>query len=90
MCAHDFHHCTKLQLCTRCSFGVMTQTRHKFPEFQSGKSARTGICTIVRVKKPNLHIALMNCVLISIGPQMLAVIWLCKLDGKRGVAVGGA
>ena len=30
----------------------MTQTRHKFPEFQSGKSVRTGICTIhvVRVK----------------------------------------
>ena len=23
---HDLHHCTKLQLCTRCSFGVMTQT----------------------------------------------------------------
>ena len=43
---HDLHHCTKLQLSTRCSFGVMTQTRHKF---QSGKSARTGICTIVRV-----------------------------------------
>ena len=21
---HDLHHCTKLQLCTRCSFGVMT------------------------------------------------------------------
>ena len=36
----------------------MIQTRHKFPEFQSGKSARTGICTIVRV----MHIALMNCV----------------------------
>ena len=74
---HDLHHCTKLQLSTRCSFGVMTQTRHKFPEFQSGKSARTGICTIVRVKKPNLHIALMNCVVltvISIGPQMLAVL----------------
>ena len=57
----------------------LTQTRHKFPEFQSGKSARTGICTIVRVKKPNLHIALMNCVfltvtVISIGPQMLAVL----------------
>ena len=53
----------------------MTQTRHKF---QSGKNARTGICTIiVRVKKPNLHIALMNCVfltVISIGPQMLAVL----------------
>ena len=52
----------------------MTQTRHKF---QSGKSARTGICTIVIVKKPNLHIALMNCVfltVISIGPQMLAVL----------------
>ena len=46
---HDLHHCTKLQLSTRCSFGVMTQTRHKFPEFQSGKSVRTGICTIVRV-----------------------------------------
>ena len=52
---HDLHHCTKLQLSTKCSFGVMTQTRHKF---RSGKSARTGICTIVRVKKPNLHIAL--------------------------------
>ena len=25
---HDFHHCTKLQLSTRYSFGVMTQTRH--------------------------------------------------------------
>ena len=59
---HDLHHCTILQLSTRCSFGVMTQTRHKFPEFQSGKSVRTGICTIVRVKKPNLHIALMNSV----------------------------
>ena len=96
---HDLHHCTKLQLSTRSSFGVMTQTRHKFPEFQSGKSARTGICTIVRVKKPNLHIALLNCVfltVISIGPQMLAVLavysnntlkLLNKLDGKRGVAV---
>ena len=66
-----------MTLSTRCSFGVMTHTRHKFPEFQSGKSARTGICTIVRVKKPNLHIALMNCVfltVISIGPQMLAVL----------------
>ena len=84
---HDLHHCTKLQLSTRCSFGVITQTRHKF---QSGKSARTRICTIhtihtihtirdhpvVRVKKPNLHIALMNCVFLTviiIGPQMLAV-----------------
>ena len=31
----------------------------------------------MRVKKPNLHIALMNCVFltaISIGPQMLAVL----------------
>ena len=28
---HDLHHFTKLQLYTRCSFGVMTQTRHKFP-----------------------------------------------------------
>ena len=55
---HDLHHCTKLQLST--SFGVMTQTRHKFPEFQSGKSDRTGICTIVRVKKPNLHNACSN------------------------------
>ena len=67
---HDLHHCTKLQLSTRCSFGVMI---HKFPEFQSRKSARTGICTIVRV----MHIALMNCVfltVISIGPQMLAVL----------------
>ena len=66
---HDLHHCTKLQLSTRCSFGVMTQTRHKFPEFHSGKGARTGICTIMR--------ALMNCVdltVISIGPQMLAVL----------------
>ena len=61
---HDLHHCTKLQLSTRCSFGVMTQTRHKF---LSGKSVRTGICTIVRA--PNLHIALMNCVLISIRPH---------------------
>ena len=43
---HDLHHCTKLQLSTRCSCGVMTQTSHKFPEFQSGKSVRTGICTI--------------------------------------------
>ena len=42
---HDLHHCTKLQLSTRCSFGVMIQTRHKFPEFQSRKSAKTGICT---------------------------------------------
>ena len=71
---HDLHHCTKkLQLSTRCSFGVMIQTRHKFPEFQSRKSAKTGICTIVRV----MHIALMNCVfltVISIGPQMLAVL----------------
>ena len=32
---HDLHNCTKLQLFTRCSFGVVTQTRHKF---QSGKS----------------------------------------------------
>ena len=47
---HDLHHSTKKsQLSTRCSFGVMTQTRHKFPEFQSGKSVRTRIC---RVKKP--------------------------------------
>ena len=60
---HDLHHCTKLQLSTRCSFGVMT---HKFPEFQSRKSARTGICTIVRVKKPNLHIALMNCIFFTV------------------------
>ena len=44
----------------------MTQTRHKFPEFQSVKSVRTGICTIVRVKKPNLHIALMNCVFLTV------------------------
>ena len=28
---HDLHHFTKLQLSTRCSFEVMTQTRHKFP-----------------------------------------------------------
>ena len=35
-----FVHGTKLQLSTRCSFGVMTQTRHKFPEFQSGKSVK--------------------------------------------------
>ena len=59
---HDLHHCTKLQLSTRC----MTQTRHNFPEFQSGKSVRTGICAIVRVKKPNLHIALMNCVFLTV------------------------
>ena len=68
---HDLHHCTKLQLSTRCSFGVMTQTRHKFPEFHNGKS--TGICIILRVKKPNLHITLMNCVfltVISVGHQM--------------------
>ena len=77
---HDLHHFTKLQLSTRCSFGVMTQAlaRHKFPELQSGKSVRTGNCTKVRVKKPNLHIALiMNCIfltVISIGPQMLAVL----------------
>ena len=74
---HDLHHCTKLQLSTRCSFGVMTQTRHKFPEFQSGKSVRTGICTTVRGKKPNLYIALMKCVfltVVSIRPQMLAVL----------------
>ena len=51
---HDLQHCTKLQLSIRCSFGVMTQTRHKFPEFQNGKGVRTGICTIVRAKKPNL------------------------------------
>ena len=31
---HDLHHCTKLQLSTRCSFGVMTQTRHKFSEWE--------------------------------------------------------
>ena len=73
LCMTSMHHCTKLQLSTRCSFGVMIQTRHKFPEFQSRKSAKTGICTIVRV----MHIALMNCVfltVISIGPQMLAVL----------------
>ena len=59
---HDLHHCTKLQLSTRCSFGVMIQTRHKFPEFQtSRKSAKTGICTIVRV----MHISLMNCVFLG-------------------------
>ena len=23
---HDLHHCTKLQLSIRCSFGVLTQT----------------------------------------------------------------
>ena len=84
---HDLHHCTKLQLSTKCSFGVMTQTRHKF---LSGKSVRTGICTIVRAKKPNLDIALMNCVLISIRPQMSILFLLNKFDGKRGVAVGGA
>ena len=54
---HDLHHCTKLQLSTRVSFGVMTQTRHKF---QSGKSVKTRICTIVRAKKPNLHIFCSN------------------------------
>ena len=57
---HDLHHCTKLQLSTRCSFGVMTPSRHKFPEFQSGKSVRTVICTILRVEKPNLHISLIT------------------------------
>ena len=100
---HDLYHCTKLQLSNRCSFGVMTQTRHKFQEFQSGKSVRTGICTIEREKKPNLHIALMNCVfltVISIRPQMFAVLAVQqyslitflpnKLNGKRGVAVGEA
>ena len=69
---HDLHHC--IQLSTRCSFGVMTQTRLKF---QSGKSVRTGICTIVRAKKSNLHICSNElCILtvISIGPQMLAVL----------------
>ena len=45
---HDLHHCTKLQLSTRCGFGVMTI-------FQSGKSARTGICTIVRGLCNNTH-----------------------------------
>ena len=87
---HDLHHCTKLQLSTKCSFGVMTQTRHKF---LSGKSVRTEICTIVRAKKPNLHIALMNCIfltVISIRPQMSILFLLNKFDGKRGVAVGGA
>ena len=63
---HDLHHCTKLQLSTRCSFGIMTLTMHKYPEFQSGKSVRTGICTIVRVKKLNLHIALMNSVFLTV------------------------
>ena len=71
---HNLHHCTKLQLSTS-SFGVMTQTKHKFPEFQSGKSVSTGICTIVTAKKPNLHSALMNFLtVVSIGPQMLAVL----------------
>ena len=46
--------------------GGNTLTRHKYPEFQSGKSVRTGICTIVRVKKLNLHIALMNCVFLTV------------------------
>ena len=55
---HDLHHYTKLQLSTRCSFGVTTQTRHTFPEFQSGKSVRTGICTIVRaIRNQIIHIA---------------------------------
>ena len=36
---HDLHHCTKLQLSSRCSFGVMTQTRHKF---RVGKVFRLG------------------------------------------------
>ena len=80
---HDLHHCTKLQLSTtRCSFGVMTQTRHKFPEFQSGKSVRTGICTIVRVKKPNLHIALMN----SMGPLQFSILLITlRAHVQRGV-----
>ena len=60
----------------------MTQTRHKF---LSGKSVRTGICTIVRAKKPNLHIALMNCVLISIRPQMSILFLLNKFDAVKGV-----
>ena len=34
---HDLRHCTKLQLSARCSFGVMTQTRHEFPDFRVGK-----------------------------------------------------
>ena len=60
---HDLHHCTKLQLSTRCSFGVMTRTRHKF---LSGKSVRTGICTIVRAKKPKFahcsnELCIFNC-----------------------------
>ena len=61
----------KKQECFQSSLSLMTQTRHKF---QSGKSVRTAI---VRVKKPNLHFALMNCVFLtvmSIGPQMLAVL----------------
>ena len=63
---HDLHHCTKLQLSTRCSFGVMTQTRHKL-EWEKW------ICTIVRAKKPNLHCVFLT--VISVGPQMkLAVL----------------
>ena len=55
---HDLHHCTKLQLSTRCSFGVMTQTRHKFPEFQSGKSVRTGICKFAHCSN---ELCIFNC-----------------------------
>ena len=77
---HDLHHCTKLQLSTRCSFGVMTQTRHKFPEFQSGKSARTGICTIqictlLCNKYRTSNVSSFGCV----------TILLNKLDGIKGV-----
>ena len=39
---HDLDHCTKLQLSTRCSFGVMTQTRHI--NFNKKKELRNQIC----------------------------------------------
>ena len=33
---NGLHHCTKLQLSNRCSFGVMTQTRHKYQSGEKG------------------------------------------------------
>ena len=59
---HGLHHCTKLQLSTTCSFRVMTQTRHKFPEFQSWKSARTGpICTETKFAHCSNELCIFNC-----------------------------
>ena len=72
----------------------MTQTRHKFPEFQSGKSARTGICTTVIAHCSNeLCIFICNKYRTSNVSSFGCVTILFnynKLDGKRGVAVGGA